>query len=164
MTDSFFGRRQSLGECQAELAATRKENAELKASFLRIADALETTRKNVDRDVAARVTAQTRRVALALIDVADNLERAMAYAPADDALRPGVQATLQMLQATMAREGVLPMELAPGAAYDPHMHEAVTGHSADVERETVHQVVRTGYTLDGQVLRPAHVVVALPRA
>lgn len=153
----------SLGECQAALQTARKENAELKDSFLRMAAALENTKKNTERDIQTRVNERVRRVALGMLEVADNLERALAHAPADDALRPGVQATLRQLQAALEREGVTQIMVEPGMPFDPHRHEAVTGIPGDVEREMVQNVVQSGYTFAEQVLRPARVVVTLPR-
>ncbi len=50
----------------------------------------------------------------------------------------------------------------PGAAFDPHQHEAIAGHAADVAHDTVVDVAQNGYTFEGQVLRPARVVVATP--
>jgi molecular chaperone GrpE len=157
------GAAMSLGECQTALETARKENAELKDSFLRMAAALDNTRKNGERDVQMRVNEKIRRVALSLLEVADNLERALAYAPPEDVLRPGVQATLRQLQTALEREGVQPIHVQPGAPFDPHMHEAVAGHPADVERETVQEVVQSGYVFADQVLRPARVIVAMPR-
>lgn len=153
----------SLGECQVELAAARKENAELKESFLRMAATLENTRKNTERDIELKVGGQMRRVALGLLDVADNLERALAHAEETNTLRPGVQATLHQLQAAMAREGIQPIVAAPGQPFDPHQHEAISGIPADVERDTVAKIVRTGYSFASQVLRPTQVIVATPR-
>ncbi len=49
------------------------------------------------------------------------------------------------------------MEL--GAAFTPQYHNAIGRQPADVPHDTVAEVVRTGYTFDGQVLRPARVVV-----
>lgn len=153
----------SLGECQAALQASRKENAELKDSFLRMAAALENSKKNTERDIQSRVNDRVRRVALSLLEVADNLERALAYAPADDALRPGVQATLRQLQAALEREGVTQIAVEAGAPFDPHRHEAVSGLPGDVEHEVVREVVQSGYSFADQVLRPARVVVTMPQ-
>ena len=152
----------SLGECQAALAAAREEAAELRDKYLRAAATIENTRKLAERDASARVSQRMQGFSRRLLEVADNLERALVHAPEGDALRPGVQATLQQLQATLRQEGVTPIPLEVGAPFDPHRHEAVAGHEADVDRETVAEILQTGYMFDGQVLRPARVVVAFP--
>jgi molecular chaperone GrpE len=152
----------SLGECQAALEAARQEAAELHNKYLRAAAEIENARKRAERDAGAQVARRLRDFSTRLLDVADNLERALAHAPAGDALRPGVQATLQQLQAALRQEGVEAIPVAVGAPFDPQIHEAVGGHPADVERERVAEVTQTGYTFDGQLLRPTRVIVALP--
>ena len=45
--------------------------------------------------------------------------------------------------------------------FDPHQHESLSHQpSADVKEEHVLTVVRTGYSLNGRLLRPAAVVVS----
>jgi molecular chaperone GrpE len=97
-----------------------------------------------------------------MIEVADNLERALSHADAGDPLYPGVLATLQQLHSALRQEGVEPLIVQPGAPFDPRMHEAISGFVADVSHDTVAEVTQTGYMLDGQLLRPARVVVASP--
>ncbi|MDO5049252.1 MAG: nucleotide exchange factor GrpE [Actinomycetaceae bacterium] len=51
-----------------------------------------------------------------------------------------------------------------GEEFDPNIHEAVMATpSADVEVETVHQVVQMGYRSGDKVLRAAKVIVANPQ-
>ncbi|MDQ5854553.1 MAG: nucleotide exchange factor GrpE [Chloroflexota bacterium] len=156
------GRGMSLGECQVALQAAQQEVAELRDKYLRAAASLENARRQAERDAAARVTDRLRQFSLRLLDVADNLERALQHAPEGDALRPGVEATLQQLRTALRHEGVTPIPVEPGAAFDPRYHEAISGYPGDVAHDTVVEVSQTGYTFDGQVLRPARVVVAMP--
>jgi len=46
--------------------------------------------------------------------------------------------------------------------FDPRFHEAIATHAGDVPEMTVAEVKQPGYLFDGQVLRPARVVVAQP--
>lgn len=160
-----FGRRGpafSLGECQAALEAARQQAADLNEKYLRAAAALDNARKQSEREASQRVSARVRQVAARLIEVADNLERALAYAPADNPLRPGVQATLQQLLTALRQEGIEPIPVAPGVPFDPHIHEAIAGEVADVPQDLVREVTQAGYLFEGQVLRPARVIVAHP--
>jgi molecular chaperone GrpE len=154
----------SLGECQVALEAARAEAAELRDKYLRAAAEAENVRKRAERDAAALGARRVREFSASLLEVADNLERALAHAPPGDALRPGVEATLQQLQSALRQQGVEPIAAAPGAPFDPQLHEAIGGHVADVAHETVAEVAQAGYTFEGQLLRPARVVVALPRS
>lgn len=156
------GSAMSLGECQAALDEARETAAQFQNQYLRAAAAIEQTRRQAERDTAARIAERMRGFSTRMLDVADNLERALAHAAGDDALRPGVQATLQQLLAALQHEGVTPIATQPGAAFDPQYHEAIAGQPADVAHDTVLEVTQTGYLLNGQVLRPTRVVVATP--
>ena len=152
----------SLGECQAELEAAQQEISDLRDKYLRSAAAIENARRQAERNAEACVADRMRSFSLRLLEVADNLERALQHAPPGDALRPGVEATRQQLLTALRQEGVTPIDAQPGAAFDPQRHEAVAGHTADVAHDTVAEVMQTGYLFGDQVLRPARVVVATP--
>jgi len=152
----------SLGECQAALAAANEELAQLRDQQLRTTAEIANARKRAERDATAQSTQRLRDFSVRLIEVADNLERALSHAPEGDPLRPGVQATLQQLQDLLRQQGVAPIPVRIGDMFDPQIHEAIAGHPADVTREAVAEVTQTGYMIDGQVLRPARVVVAMP--
>jgi molecular chaperone GrpE len=156
------GSAMSLGECQAALAAAQRETDELREKYLRTAAALENKRKQTERDIAARVAERMRGFGARMIEVADNLERALSHAASDDPLLPGVRATLQQLQSALRQEGVEPIVVHEGAPFDPRLHEAIAGFASDVTQDTVAEITQSGYTLDGQLLRPARVVVAYP--
>ena len=76
------------------------------------------------------------------------------------ALAGGVELVQQQLKGALAAHGL--KEINPlGEAFDPHQHEAISHQpSPDVEAEHVLAVVRTGYVLNGRLLRPASVVVS----
>ena len=151
-------------DSQAALAAAQQENAELRDKYLRAAAAIENTRKQAERETHQRMNQRLRSFCARLLEVADNLERALAYTPDDNPLHSGVQATLQQLLAALQQEGVTPIPVAVGVPFDPHHHEAIAAHEADMSQETVEEVVQTGYSFGGEVLRPARVVVTRPSA
>ena len=156
-------RAMSLGECQAALASAEQQRIELNDKYLRAVAANENARKQAEREAAQQTQQRLAAFALRLLDVADNLERALAHAAHDDPLRAGVQATYQQLQAALGQEGIQPIQVDIGAPFDPHRHEAISAQPADVAQDSVAAVTQAGYTFDGQVLRPARVVVAVPR-
>jgi len=64
-------------------------------------------------------------------------------------------------QTVLDSEGVKPIELKPGDAFDPTLHEAITHESSSDHKEgEIIAEVQTGYKFGGQVLRPALVRVA----
>jgi len=99
-----------------------------------------------------------------LLEVVDNLERAMSSADRDnEALAPileGIDLTYKSFIDTLAKfqvEQVDPM----GEPFDPQFHQAMTMvPNPDMEPNTVMDVMQKGYTLNGRLLRPAMVVVS----
>ncbi len=141
-------------EIQAELTAARQENAELKDKYLRAAASMENARKQAERMAAARIQNRLENLYLRLVEVVDNLERALSYSDDGDPLAPGVRATREQLLDVLRREGVEPMELAPGAFFDPEVHEAVETREGPVSDPTVAAVRQAGYMSEGRVTAP----------
>jgi molecular chaperone GrpE len=152
----------TLEECQAALTSARQENAALHDKYLRAAATIENTRKQAERTATARALFGLQNLYLRLLEVADNLQRALGHAAENDPLAPGVRATLRQLLDVLRREGVTSIEVQPGAPFDPRSHEAVETHEGDVPEPTVAAVIQPGYMFEGQVLRPARVVVTRP--
>src|ERR1700752_2382795 len=118
--DTAFERERTTSpeDYRAALAAAQQENAELRDKYLRAAAANENARKQAERAATARATYQLQNLYLRLLEVADNLERALSYSTEDDPLAPGVRATQKQLLDALAREGVAPIEAKPGAPFD----------------------------------------------
>ena len=118
-------------------------------------------RKRSERDRQALAASTTRELVADLLPVMDNLERAVAALPADDAgLAAGVDMVRAQLAGVLSGRGVAEIE-ALGAPFDPQVHEAVLSQPTDEhEAGTVMAVVQKGYRQADAVLRPARVVVA----
>ncbi len=103
-------------------------------------------------------------VIVAIIPVIDDLERALAYLPAalrGDAWAEGVLMIGGRLRAALQQQGVV-CEVPRGATFDPRRHEAVSRlETSDVPEDTITDVLLPGYSLNGRVLRPAQVQVAV---
>lgn len=100
-------------------------------------------------------------VALELLEVIDNLTRAVAHMPQgiDKNLAQGIQLVLGQLRAALQKYGVQEMEVA-GKAFDPNFHEAVGQEAAKEPAGTIIKEVQKGYLLHGRLLRPARVIVS----
>jgi molecular chaperone GrpE len=152
------------GGCEEAVAETRdRVKAEVEAKVadwkeraLRLQAETENARKRAERRAGTQVRRERQRLLSRLLTVADNLERALAHATADDPLYDGVRLTWSDLRSQLAQEGVEPIQ-ALGQLFDPNLHEAVAADGSG--GDTVVEVVQTGYTLDGELLRPARVVV-----
>ena len=126
----------------------------------------------------AREAEQRGRTAIAreLIPVLDNLERALAAAEnkadrpqADDRVRDGTSAGFSLaegirlvreeLAGVLKRNGIESYE-PTGEQFDPHLHEAMMMRPAPGnDAGKVLEVLEKGYRANGEVLRPARVVV-----
>jgi len=105
--------------------------------------------------------------ALELLSVLDNLERATAAAKKVGETGPLVQGVAmvenQFLE-LLRRHGVTRMDDL-GKPFDPNRHQALMQQpSAEQPPQTVLNILTPGYLIHDRVLRPAHVVVAVPPA
>jgi molecular chaperone GrpE len=146
------------------LAAARKEAAENHDRYLRAVADLENFRRRTVREKEELRLYSASRLLEDLLPALDNLGLGLAAAhqPKADlkALANGVELVQQQLKAALAAHGLKEINPA-GKPFDPHQHEALSHQaSADVKAEHVLSVVRTGYTLNGRLLRPASVVVS----
>lgn len=97
-----------------------------------------------------------------LLDVVDNLERALGSAEKSRNSRPlieGVKMILKQLQDILKWEGVEAIK-AVGERFDPYKHEAVMGVTTGKHPENaVVEELQKGYSLKSKVIRPALVKV-----
>ena len=151
-------------ELEARLAANDEE---LRATLARYREAnaeFEQARARMRRDIAKEVERGARAVLADLLDVVDNLDRAVesgrAAAPAS-ALVQGVEMVRAQFLATLEGHGVRPLEAA-GQPFDPSRHEAATAVPVrdPAQDGMVVGVIRQGYSIRDEVLRPAVVAVA----
>ena len=92
-----------------------------------------------------------------LLEVVDNLERAIENATSDDPVTEGVRLTHKELLDVLNKNGVEVVE-PQGETFNADLHEAV-GIDENAEPDTVGTVLQKGYSLNGRLLRPAMVRV-----
>ena len=92
-----------------------------------------------------------------LLDIVDNLERAIENADANDPVAEGVQLTHKALVSVLTRNGVEVVD-PQGEKFNADFHEAV-GIDPEADPDTVGTVLQKGYSLNGRLLRPAMVRV-----
>jgi len=135
------------------VAAIEKERDEMREIALRLQADFENYRKRVSTQQADEVSRATGRMAESLLPVLDACEAAFLNHPAE------VEPLFNVLLGTLRKEGLEAMNL-QDQPFDPAVAEAVIHEPADDAREpTVTEVLRTGYTWKGRVLRPAMVKV-----
>jgi len=137
--------------------------AEQKDKYLRLFAEFENFRK---RSVRERLEAESKGMsvmALGLLDALDDLGRVAhldaATTPAQSIVDGVAMVEKKVLKSLMGHGLVLVNP--EGERFDPAVHEALTTTPAALpeEDELVAQVYQVGYTFNGQLLRPARVVV-----
>ena len=130
----------------------------------RLADAtseFEQARVRMRRDMQREVERSTRAVIAELLDVVDNLDRAIAAAGSDESpLLVGVRLVRDQFLAKLEGFGVVRIDTI-GEAFDAAIHEAVATAPVDdpsLDGRIV-AVVKEGYAIGEELLRPASVVV-----
>lgn len=115
--------------------------------------------KRVERETDNAKKFALEKFAGSLLDVVDNLERAIAAAPADSnqGLLDGVQLTHKALLTTLEKHNIRVIDPA-GQAFDAEQHQAV-GIDPNTPEGQVANVLQKGYSLSGRLLRPAMVTV-----
>lgn len=147
----------------AERPAPTQEEVDWRDLALRLQAEMENFRKRQQRLAQEQIASERERLLRGVLPVADNLERALAHANAQDGLRQGVALTREILIQWLRQQGVEPLNPV-GQPFDPAWHEAVgTVPSAHygVGSQTVVAVSEVGYRLNDRVLRPAKVIVAV---
>lgn len=144
------------------------EIADLKDKLLRTVAEMENLRKRSERERQDTSQYAITGFARDLLDVADNLRRALESIPADAAsangdLKPfieGVEMTERVLLSAFEKNGI--ERFSPeGERFDHNRHEAMfEAPSPDHPNGTVFQVLQPGYTIKDRLLRPAKVGVA----
>ena len=146
-----------------------KEAADSRDKMLRTLAEMENLRQRTRREVADAKTYGITGFARDILDIADNLQRALDALPAEaresadagiKAFMEGVELTERSLLNTLEKNGVKKFDPA-GQKFDPNFQQAMYEvPDPSVPSGTVVQVVQAGYMIGERVLRPALVAVA----
>lgn len=143
-------------------AALEDEIRRLKEQNLRALADLENYRKRIARERAEERRFAGQEVLRSVLDVKDNLVRALESRGSADDLKVGVEMTLRHFDQVLQNVGVEPVE-AMDEPFDPAVHEAVQRVEQEgIEQPVVVEEMQRGYRLHERLLRPARVVVAVP--
>lgn len=144
------------------------ENVDLKDRLLRALADAENVRRRAERELNDMRQYAVTRFAADIVNVADNLERAMSSLPAElrgnagpfKTFVEGVELTEKELLRSLEAHGVKKLDPI-GSRFDPHFHEALFQvQDPSVPSGTVTTVVQPGYAIGSRSLRPAKVGVA----
>lgn len=154
-----------VSDSQAEPVASQPEPdpelARLEDRWRRAVADLDNLRKRYARELARERAVERSRVASAWLPVVDNLERAISHAGEHSgAVVEGVRSILDQALKVLEQLGY-PRDIETRVPFDAQRHEVVGMTDAtDVPPGTVVEVVRPGYGIGAQQLRPAAVMVS----
>lgn len=136
-----------------------EEVIELKNDLLRLQAEYVNYRKRVERDRAVAGQMAVIGVLNALLPVMDDIDAARAHGDLTDGPFAAIAAKLETTLSTYGLERIDAVDV----PFDPTVHEALIQQpGADIEIDTVSQVLRNGYRSGERVLRAAQVIVAVP--
>jgi molecular chaperone GrpE len=153
----------------AVITALQAEVADLKDKLLRAAAEAQNTRRIAEREKQDASQYAVTRFARDMLAVSDNFSRALAACPpdklatADAQVRgviEGVEVTERQLLSTLEQHGVRAIDTSDGK-FDPNLHQAIAEVPGNGKPGgSIVDVVQTGFTINGRLLRPAMVTVA----
>lgn len=154
---------------QAERERLEAEAAAMKDKFLRAFAEAENVRRRAEKEVADAKTYGIASFARDVLNVADDLSRALGAVDAEakataeggfKALLDGLELTERGLHKALEKHGIRKIE-PKGERFDPNLHQAMFEIPDEtVPAGTVLQVVQSGYVIGERVLRPAMVGVS----
>ena len=154
-------------ELERQIADKNTQLQTLVADHRRALEDFEQARLRIRRDVTREVERGRRAILSDLLEVIDNLDRAIAASreqtdAANDnvaQLARGVALVRDQFLSKIHSYGVARLDVI-GRPFDASRHEAVATTPVDPTRDgTVVSVVREGYAIGDEILRPATVVV-----
>src|SRR5687768_3498225 len=155
-------------ELEQQLAEKDRIAQEYIAKYRQAANEFEESRLRLRREISKDIERGRREILADLLEVVDNLDRAIESAkspaaPADSgqALIEGIELVRRQFLAKLEAFGVKRIDVEDGR-FDPELHEAITTvPAATPDRDgLIAGVVRQGYRIGDDVLRPAAVAVS----
>jgi molecular chaperone GrpE len=154
-------------ELEQKLADKDKQLQDAIARYRGASAEFEESRLRLRREIGKDIERGRREILADLLDVVDNLDRAIDAARSNaaagriDTLLQGVDLVKRQFLAKLEGFGVTRIESA-GQPFDPALHEAISAVPAASPDQDglVVGVVRHGYRIGDEVLRPASVAVA----
>ncbi len=148
----------------AELEKLRAERDENYNRYLRAVADLDTYRRRVAREKDELRQFGTLDLIENLLPVYEHLALAIASSQQNadaESIAKGVALVLEQFKSVLGAKGLVEINPEVGADFDPHQEESI-GHAPHptVPPETIVQVVRTGFSLNGRILRPASVLLS----
>jgi molecular chaperone GrpE len=147
-------------ELEAQVEESQRQVAEMKTQFKAAMDEFENAKARSSRDAALEIRKGRKAVLVEMLEVLDNLERAIEAAEEEGPLLEGITLVRDQFVAKLEHMGARKMS-SLDQPFDPELHQAVTTVPVDDPGKDgrVVGVVTEGYLFEDGLLRPAMVAV-----
>ncbi len=165
----FLGRgnkdKAKIKELEKKVAELENAVAKDKDDYIRLMAEFDNFRRRTSQEKLELVSMASTETIKGLLPVLDDCERALKVlleSDDSDAAKEGTELIYSKLTAYLKTKGLAVIE-AMGQPFDTDLHEAVAQFPVQEEsmKNKVFDVVQTGYTLNGKVIRFAKVVVGI---
>ncbi len=146
---------EALKQLEIELDRTQSEASEWESKARKFKADFENYKKNQEARKQEWISQSKKALAEDMIEVIDNLERAILSANEESALLQGVKIVADQLYEKLEDEGLQRID-AEGEEFDPRLHKAV---EKEEDGKTVLEERRKGYMFGDKVLRESEVVL-----
>ena len=152
-------------ELEAKIAELEEKVAKDKDDYIRLMAEFDNYRRRTSQEKLELVSTASTETIKGLLPVLDDCERALAVlkeSKDSEAAKEGTELIYNKLMTYLKSKGLAIIEAA-GQPFDTDLHEAVAQFPVPEEdkKGKVFDVVQTGYTLNGRVIRFAKVVVGI---
>jgi len=146
---------------EEEIQKLKEEVEDYNEKFLRVVADFDNFRKRIDRDRDQQALRLKGEVVSNFLDIIDTVEKAVEVEYPDlKSSKDGILGIHKLLSAFMDSFEIKRFD-PEGEQFDFRQHEALTTVEKEgVEPNTIVEVIQSGYTLEGEILRPAKVVVS----
>ena len=150
-----------LEQLEEQVRLKDEEILKQKDPFLREKAELDNFKKRLTKEKEDFAQFANERLLKELLQIEDNLERAMEAPNATlESLKEGVEMIQKQFKDFLKNQKVEVIE-AFGKPFDPNLHEVLNQQeSEEHEENTVIEEYSKGFTLNGRILRPAKVVIS----
>ncbi|RXK48335.1 nucleotide exchange factor GrpE [Halorientalis pallida] len=151
--------RMRVDSLESELETREEKAEELESKLARTKADFQNYKKRMKKRREDEKQRATEDLVERLLDVRDNLKRALEQDEGAD-IRDGIEATLRQFDEELRQENVTEIEPEPGQDVDPQRHEVLLRVESDQPAGTIAEVHRPGYEMADKVIRTAQVTVS----
>ena len=154
-----------IAEMEKKIAELEEKAAKDKDDYIRLMAEFDNFRRRTSQEKLELISSASAETIKGLLPVLDDCERAIKVlldSKESDAAKEGTELIFSKLMGYLKSKGLAVIE-AMGQPFDTDVHEAVAQFPVQDEEQKgkVFDVVQTGYTLNGKVIRFAKVVVGI---